>query len=203
MTPGTGTRAERGDAREKRDEELESAFLYRVLAASEPEPRVRAMFSGLAAAAETQAAIWAGSAQDGRALPAFRPSPRARLVALLARRLGARRLRPVLAAMKVRGMSVWSTVPPAEPGGARAAAVENARHRAASHGSNLRAAVFGVSDGIVSNVSLILGVSGASEDPRALVVAGLAGLLAGASSMAAGEYVSVRSQREMFEHQIG
>jgi VIT1/CCC1 family predicted Fe2+/Mn2+ transporter len=70
-------------------------------------------------------------------------------------------------------------------------------------GGNLRAAVFGVNDGLVSNCSLILGVAGASSNPTFILLSGVAGLLAGAFSMAAGEYVSVRSQREMFEHQIG
>ena len=63
--------------------------------------------------------------------------------------------------------------------------------------------MFGVNDGLVSNASLILGVAGADRrSPRSSRVSGVAGLLAGAFSMAAGEYVSVRSQREMFERQI-
>ena len=69
-------------------------------------------------------------------------------------------------------------------------------------GSNLRAAVFGVSDGLVSNTSLIMGVSGAIPDTRTVLITGAAGLLAGALSMAAGEYVSVSSQRELFETEI-
>ena len=69
-------------------------------------------------------------------------------------------------------------------------------------GGNLRAAVFGISDGLVSNTSLIMGVSGAITDTRTILITGTAGLLAGALSMAAGEYVSVRSQRELFEEQI-
>ena len=77
------------------------------------------------------------------------------------------------------------------------------RHRGKLAGGNLRAAVFGASDGLVSNVCLILGVSGAHDEGHLVLISGVAGLLAGAFSMAAGEYVSVRSQREMFEHQIG
>ena len=69
-------------------------------------------------------------------------------------------------------------------------------------GGNLRAAVFGVNDGLVSNASLIMGVAGAGTAPGFVLTAGVAGLLAGALSMAAGEYVSVRSQREMYEYQI-
>src|SRR5204862_1133052 len=63
----------------------------------------------------------------------------------------------------------------------------------------LRAGIFGVNDGLLSNLSLIMGVSGASVQNHFIVVAGVAGLLAGAFSMAAGEYVSMRVQRELFE----
>jgi VIT1/CCC1 family predicted Fe2+/Mn2+ transporter len=77
------------------------------------------------------------------------------------------------------------------------------RHRGVASGGNLRAAVFGVNDGLISNASLILGVAGANADTSVIVLTGVAGLIAGAFSMAAGEYVSVRSQREMYEYQIG
>ena len=63
--------------------------------------------------------------------------------------------------------------------------------------------MFGVNDGLVSNAALIYGVAGAAQEPSIILLTGVAGLLAGAFSMAAGEYVSVRSQREMFEYQIG
>jgi VIT1/CCC1 family predicted Fe2+/Mn2+ transporter len=76
-------------------------------------------------------------------------------------------------------------------------------HRSGATGNALRAGVFGVNDGLISNAALIFGVAGATTDPSIIVLTGVAGLLAGAFSMAAGEYVSVRSQREMFEYQIG
>lgn len=69
-------------------------------------------------------------------------------------------------------------------------------------GGAARAAVFGVSDGLVSNVSLILGVAGASTAPGPVRLAGLAGLVAGACSMAAGEYISMQAQRELFEREL-
>ena len=69
-------------------------------------------------------------------------------------------------------------------------------------GGNLRAAVLGVNDGLVSNFSLVMGVAGGVDDPKFVLFAGIAGLLAGAFSMAAGEYISVRSQRDVYEHQI-
>jgi VIT1/CCC1 family predicted Fe2+/Mn2+ transporter len=66
----------------------------------------------------------------------------------------------------------------------------------------LRAAIFGVNDGLVSNLSLIFGVAGAGVDNEVVIVAGVAGLLAGAFSMASGEYISVRAQREVYERLI-
>lgn len=66
----------------------------------------------------------------------------------------------------------------------------------------LRAAIFGVNDGLVSNLSLIFGVAGAGVGNKVVILAGVAGLLAGAFSMAAGEYISVRVQREVFERLI-
>ena len=75
-------------------------------------------------------------------------------------------------------------------------------HRSSQSGT-LRAVIFGISDGLVSNTSLVMGVSGASTgDPRLVLLAGIAGLLAGAFSMAAGEYISMQSQRELYERQI-
>jgi VIT1/CCC1 family predicted Fe2+/Mn2+ transporter len=61
--------------------------------------------------------------------------------------------------------------------------------------------VFGGSDGLVSNLALVMGVAGATADNKSIVIAGIAGLMAGAFSMAVGEYISVRSQHELFEAQ--
>jgi VIT1/CCC1 family predicted Fe2+/Mn2+ transporter len=66
----------------------------------------------------------------------------------------------------------------------------------------LRAATFGANDGLVSNVALIMGIAGAGQKGSIIVLAGIAGLLAGAFSMAAGEYISMRVQREVFERLI-
>jgi VIT1/CCC1 family predicted Fe2+/Mn2+ transporter len=185
---------------------MESVFLYRVVAEAESAEERRALFTKLAGEAEAQAAIWAEEMKktDGRAPSAYVPPARARFVAALVRRFGPRRMKSVLAAMKVRGMSVYSTSSHLT-GHPMPHSVDEIgrRHRGGIAGGNLRAAVFGASDGLVSNVCLILGVAGAAGEGRAVLVSGVAGLLAGAFSMAAGEYISVRSQREMFEHQIG
>jgi len=185
---------------------MESVFLYRVVAETEPAEDRRVLFARLATQAEAQGAIWAEEIKktEGRAPEAYVPRARTRVVAALVRRFGPRRMKSILAAMKVRGMSVYSSS--AHPAGhpmPHSVDEIGRRHRGGIAGGNLRAAVFGASDGLVSNVCLILGVAGAAGEGRAVLVSGVAGLLAGAFSMAAGEYISVRSQREMFEHQIG
>jgi VIT1/CCC1 family predicted Fe2+/Mn2+ transporter len=187
-------------SREAWHEEKRSAYLYRVMAEAEAGTPRAELFRGLAAEAESQAGIWAR--QAGAAVPEYAPDLRARMVAALVRRHGPRPLRSVLVAMKVRGLSVYSHAAPGHPLPTTLDEVGK-RHRGVSGGGNLRAVVFGVNDGLVSNASLILGVAGASANNSIILLSGVAGLLAGAFSMAAGEYVSVRSQREMFEHQIG
>jgi vacuolar iron transporter family protein len=179
--------------------EKESAWLYHQVAAAEPDARKRNLFLQLAGAAEEQAAKWAKSSPADRT---FSPSPRARIVARLVRRFGPKALRSVLAAMKLRGLSVYSA-PMGVAGHAMPTSLSDvgARHRGGL-GSNLRASVFGVSDGLVSNASLVLGVAGAGSGSAYVLLTGAAGLLAGALSMGAGEYVSVRSQREFYEYQI-
>lgn len=187
-------------------EETQSAWLYRVLADCETESVRARLFADLAREADAQALIWAAHA--GSNVPEFHPGTRARAVAMLVRWFGPRPLRQVLAAMKVRGMSSYEPLyftgaADGTSGHVMPLSVEDVglRHRGLG-GGNLRAAVFGANDGLVSNTSLIMGVAGATGDPGFILLSGCAGLLAGALSMAAGEYVSVRSQREFYEHQI-
>ena len=78
---------------------------------------------------------------------------------------------------------------------------DEAWHRSSRTGT-LRAAIFGINDGLVSNLALVMGVAGATTDNKFIVLAGVSGLLAGAFSMAAGEYISMQSQRELSERQI-
>ena len=187
-------------------EEQRSAYLYRACAEAETGTVRAELFKRLAGEAEAQGAIWrAQLTARGHPAPApFLPDARTRLVARLVGVLGPRRLRNVLAAMKVRGMAVYGTSLSKDGGHtapAAGAAFEH-RHRGLGGGGNLRAAVFGVNDGLVSNASLILGVAGATADPHVILLSGVAGMAAGAFAMAAGEYVSVRSQRELYEYQI-
>lgn len=182
--------------------ERQSAWLYRRLAAVEQDQKKRELFESLAVAAERQALRWEQEASMTPAqIAAFQPSIRARIVARLLDLLGPRPLRAVLTAMKLRGLSVYGSAL-AVPGHPMPTSLDEVGQRHRGTGSNLRAAVFGVSDGLVSNASLILGVGGAGVTPETLLMSGVAGLFAGALSMAAGEYVSVRSQREMYEYQI-
>ncbi len=187
-------------------EEKRSAYLYRHMADVETRHAHRGLFLSLAEAADLQAEIWAEQIrrETGEGTPPFYPSLRAQLVVRLIHVLGPRRIRPILAAMKVRGMSVYNAKA-VQPGHPMPTTVEEIghRHKGVESGGNLRAAVFGVNDGLVSNASLIMGVAGATHDVSIIYLSGVAGMLAGACSMAAGEYVSMQSQRELFEYQIG
>jgi VIT1/CCC1 family predicted Fe2+/Mn2+ transporter len=188
-------------------EEQRSAFLYRACAAAEEGTPRAELFRRLAGEAEAQGAIWRAqlASRGGPAPGPYTPDTRTRLVAAMVGRVGPRPLRGVLAAMKVRGMAVYSSGAAATPATHLtpvAGAPLERRHRGLGSGGYLRAAVFGVNDGLVSNASLILGVAGAGAEPKSVVLAGVAGLAAGAFSMAVGEYVSVRSQRELYEYQI-
>lgn len=184
-------------------EEQRAVYLYRIVAAAEGATPRRALFLELARSAADQADIWAREiVRAGGVVPAsYQPDARTRLVGWLVRRFGPHAMRGVLSAMKVRGMSVYSkaSAPRAVP---TTISEVGGRHKGARSGGNLRAAVFGVNDGLLSNASLILGIAGAAPEPQVILLAGTAGLLAGAFSMASGEYVSVRSQRELYEYQM-
>jgi VIT1/CCC1 family predicted Fe2+/Mn2+ transporter len=183
-------------------EEKQSAWLYRELAQCEPDAKIAELFRALGAAADFQAEKWLATAPRVTP-PAFTPSVRARITVALARAFTPRRVRHMLAAMKVRGLSAYDSQR-SLAGHLMPTSVSDvgARHKGYG-GGNLRAAVFGINDGLVSNASLIMGVAGAAASADFVLTSGVAGLLAGALSMAAGEYVSMRSQREMFEYQIG
>ncbi|MGH8672130.1 MAG: VIT1/CCC1 transporter family protein, partial [Burkholderiales bacterium] len=185
-------------------EEQRSAYLYRVIADLEAGTARQALFLELAQAAEHQAGLWQAEAlKSGVTLSGvYLPDLRTRIVVALVRRFGPRSMRGVLAAMKARGMVLYSKAPLHGVPNAVEDIDTGHAHKGASRAGNLRAAVFGVNDGLVSNASLIMGVTGATADAHFIVLSGIAGMVAGAFSMAAGEYVSVRSQREMYQHQI-
>jgi VIT1/CCC1 family predicted Fe2+/Mn2+ transporter len=187
-------------------DEMQSSYLYEVMARVESDSKRRKMFESLGSAARAQAQIWKDNIKKNGNTEyefVFRPSFRARVVKVLLEWLGPRPLKPLLAAMKVRGISVYAEDFPSYASQSIHDVVES--HAVNSNkfqGANLRAVVFGLSDGLVSNASLVLGVYGAGVDDSVILITGVAGLLAGAFSMASGEYISVKSQRELFEYQM-
>jgi vacuolar iron transporter family protein len=181
------------------EEEKRSAYLYQIIAANEKDPKHRKLFLDLSTMADKQSDIWVTQIiKSGQPAPVFKVDMRTRFIGWMVKRLGTKYLRILLSASKIRGMSIY-----------RNPSVHNHIHGGNEHkhlsiksGSNIRAAVFGINDGLVSNACLILGVAGAHAGPHFIILSGIAGLLAGACSMGSGEYVSVRSQREMLEYQL-
>jgi hypothetical protein len=202
--------------------EQDGIALYRALAAAETDPARSEIFRRLAAAEERHAIRWSRLlTSHGAQVPSYTPGWRILLLGWLSRRFGTQHILPVVTGLESRDQDVYrgqveaEGLPAEERSHMRALRAMQGRgkdgsesildleawHRA-SYGSSLRAAVFGANDGLVSNFSLVMGIAGANVEPRFVLLAGIAGLLAGASSMAAGEYVSVRSQRELYEQQI-
>ena len=186
-------------------EEKRSAFLYRIISDQESGTPRQLLFLELAKEADSQAELWVNELKKaGHAVPGkYIPDLRVRIVAWLVRKMGPRKIRPVLAAIKIRGLSVYSGRHPAVHPMPTSIDEVGASHRGGSASGGLRAAVFGINDGLVSIACLVMGVAGATSENGVILLTGVAGLLAGAFSMAAGEYISMRSQREMFEYQIG
>jgi len=205
-------------------DERDGAALYEGLASVERDPSRAESFRELAAGERRHAAIWLRKLEkEGTPVPSERPSSRIRALVWLARRLGTAAVLPLvmdaesgdadkyaaqggdaapLAEEEKAHREVLVGMGRGQPSDARAViAVRERWHRGGRAGS-IRAAIFGMNDGLVSNLSLVLGVAGAGADPHALVVTGFAGLLAGASSMAVGEYTSVASQRDLLARQV-
>ena len=201
--------------------EMDGIALYRALAAAEKDEKRAEIFEKLAHAEERHAHRWAGLLRAaGAAVPQYHPSARVRMVKLLASVLGTQKVLPIVTSFESKDERGYLDQPEAAglPAEERAhartlramgpeAVSENTimgreRWHIKSHGGSLRAAVFGVNDGLVSNFSLVMGFAGADASNQYILLAGVAGLLAGAFSMAAGEYVSMRAQRELFEQQI-
>ncbi len=212
--------------RENRQDEVDSASLYREIADIEDRPELAEVDRRLAAAEDSHADFWEDKLSDAReAVPARRPSWRPRVLGWLARRFGPAFVLPTLAGKEQAGAKSYSKQPdatgtemPAEErsharvlstiSGQPSQGVEGGtiaqlegRHRATS-GNALRAAVLGANDGLLSNFSLVMGVAGAELSEHSILITGLAGLLAGAGSMALGEWISVQSSRELYQRQI-
>ena len=205
------------------NDERSSAALYRVMAEQETNAKISEVYRRLVETEEAHAATWAQKLSDaGIDPPTFCLSMRSRVLIWLIRRFGVNMVLPSLSAMEKNGTRSYSAQPeardmvPEEQSHARllqqigktAGGVEGSvlarfegRHRTAG-GNALRAAVLGASDGLLSNFNLIMGVAGAALSNSAILLTGFAGLLAGAISMALGEWISVRSSRELYEKQL-
>ncbi|MES2218127.1 MAG: VIT1/CCC1 transporter family protein [Pseudomonadota bacterium] len=182
-------------------EEKRSAYLYQVIAKIEKNPEHKKLFLELSTMADKQADLWVKQlAKSNIQPPTFTPGYRTLFIARLIRIFGTKYLRIMLAASKIRGMSIYRSQNMSNMHGRNGNGEH--KHLTLKSGSNIRAAVFGINDGLVSNACLILGVAGAHAGQHFIVLTGIAGLLAGACSMGSGEYVSVRSQREMLEYQL-
>jgi VIT1/CCC1 family predicted Fe2+/Mn2+ transporter len=205
-------------------DELNGAALYAAMAAAESDPLRKDLFLQLAQAESSHAQLWrdklaAAGIQGERFVPRFRT----RLLARLAHRFGPRFVLPTLAAAefsdrnKYAGQSDAQSISAEErghaaviqavagTGGSATVGADIARaepwHRGAS-GNDLRAAVLGANDGLVSNFCLVMGIAGAGSSNKAVLLTGLAGLAAGACSMALGEWLSVTNARELAQTQI-
>ncbi|MEU7875887.1 VIT1/CCC1 family protein [Dactylosporangium sp. NPDC049140] len=220
----TQHRQQIGRWRELLASERDAAELYDRLAAAETGER-RAVLAELAAVERRHAAHWETKLREaGADVPARAPvSVRTRVLGLLARRWSVASVLPLVERAEKADAGRYDQEPDAaasmaaeERGHARtiAALIQGGRpdsqaqiarrerwHRGDRSGS-LRAGVFGVSDGLVSNTALVMGFAGSGSSRSAILLAGVAGLLAGAFSMAAGEYVSMSSQREMYQREL-
>jgi VIT1/CCC1 family predicted Fe2+/Mn2+ transporter len=201
--------------------EVDGVLIYEAMASNAGDDRLAQLYRRFAESEARHAALWRDRLTEVGAPSDARPSRRARILAMLARRGGAALVAPVIAGQERTGRRMYDDQPeaagtalPAEErsharllqavtGGASGAVLGRfeGRHRTIG-GNALRAAVLGANDGLVSNFSLVMGVAGASAGGSPVLIAGLAGLLAGSLSMALGEWLSVQSARELFASQI-
>jgi VIT1/CCC1 family predicted Fe2+/Mn2+ transporter len=206
--------------------EIDGAALYRAIADLEPQPQRAEIYRRLAAVEESHAAFWRKHLEDaGAPYPKPRPSWRTRFLTLVAKRFGPDLVLPTLGTLEQIDRDHYDRQPESErtamPAQERSHARVLARmsgavrtawdgafyarlegRHGAGGGNALRAAVLGANDGLVSNLSLVMGVAGAEFSQHTVLLTGLAGLIAGACSMAMGEWLSVQSSRELYQKQI-
>lgn len=207
-------------------DEINSAYLYRVAADLENDEILSGVYLRLAETEEKHAALWEEKLREADAsIPGREPALRSRILAWLAQKMGPGVVTQVMASTEMSGRTMYDDQPEAAgtslPADERSHAIMldalrqesksgvrgsvlarlEGRHRAVG-GNALRAAVLGANDGLVSNTSLVMGVAGAAFSATAVLLSGLAGLLAGAISMALGEWLSVQSSRELHQAQI-
>src|SRR3954469_18439638 len=207
--------------------ERDAILLYDALSTIEKEPQRASAFKRIAGNERRHAEVWAGKLREsGVDVPPAPTRPRARVAAiiLLARLFGTKAVSDLVTALEGdeeeaygeqsspeveaiaadegKHAEIWRKLKDPDYHPDRDVASRERWHRSGRSGT-LRAVIFGVSDGLGSNLALVMGVAGAAgERGSFILLAGIAGLLAGAFSMAAGEYISMQSQRELFERQI-
>jgi VIT1/CCC1 family predicted Fe2+/Mn2+ transporter len=207
------------------NDELNGEYLYHALASTEKDSRLAEVYQRMAAVEHKHAEEWMERLKSaGVAIPKFSPGWRSRTLAWAARRLGVATVLPTVIGNERKDAHKYAYLPESASmaadeashnrlltqvassikGGMQGSALAQleGRHRAGG-GNALRAAVLGANDGLVSIFSLVMGVAGAELNNKTILVTGFAGLLAGAISMALGEWLSVQSSRELYKHQIG
>jgi VIT1/CCC1 family predicted Fe2+/Mn2+ transporter len=206
--------------REMYADEVAGGALFRGLA-EHADPQRREVFLQLAAAEHRHAEHWARLLRQSGEEPRRPRTPfRVRALCFLARLFGTEAVLPIMlrteaaetdryrddeeatATMVEQEAAAGRTIAAMQgiPEGGRIARSEG-RHRAEIGGA-LRAIVFGANDGLVSNFSLVMGVAGGTSNNSVVLLAGIAGIVAGAFSMASGEWISIQSQRELYQNEI-
>ncbi|MEO8572283.1 MAG: VIT1/CCC1 transporter family protein, partial [Chloroflexota bacterium] len=205
--------------------ERDAILLYDALAAIEKDPHRAGAFTRIAANERRHAEVWASKLREaGVDVPPAptRARPRVAVIVLLARVFGTKAVSDLVTALEgdeeemydaqsspeVEAIAaderehaeIWKKLKDPDYQPERDIAGRERWHRSGRSGT-LRAVIFGVSVGLVSNLALVMGVAGAARatggESHFILLAGVAGLLAGAFSMAAGEYISMQSQREL------
>src|SRR3954465_9605802 len=207
-------------------DEADAAYLYRLLAGAEPDPKKRDIYSRLADVEDRHVVIWADLlGKHGHPPPKFRPSGRARLLARLGRWFGPGFLLPMLLREEGREvkayMDMHRATPRGAPGGGEALTLarESAEHATTlaniagkssepwhrtESGGFLRNVVYGFNDGLTANFGLVAGVIGAAVPTQhhTVIVAGVAGVIADALSMGSSGYLAAKSEQEVYANEI-
>ena len=206
-------------------DERNGAALYHAISDAEKDPQLKAVYKRMAEAEERHSNFWESKLKEiKQPLPKFRLNWRTRTLIFFAKRFGPKFVLPNVLSLErldshkydlqsdAKELSqdeqsharlleaIAGDTRPAGTTGSKIAELEG-RHRVGG-GNALRAAVLGANDGLVSNFSLVMGVAGANLSSNSVLITGVAGLLAGACSMALGEWLSVQSARELYEKQI-
>ena len=207
-------------------DEADAAYLYRLLAEAEKDPRKSDIYSRLAAVEDRHVVIWAKlMAEHGNPPGAYRPSGRTRLLAMLGKMFGPGFLLPMLLQEEGREvkayLDMYRATPSGTPGGDEALilAKESAEHATTlagiagksgepwhrtESGGFLRNVVYGFNDGLTANFGLVAGVLGATaaEQHHMIIVAGVAGAVADALSMGSSGYLAAKSEQEVYDYEI-